>query len=64
MVKNAEDGTYLLGELVEPKTYYKLVLDSNGTISKIPFTVHAQRIPLRDLRRKIFNEHKKAGNKR
>ena len=61
MVKIVEVGTYLLGKLVEPKTYYKLVLDSNGTISKTPFTVHARRIPLRDLMRKIFNEYKEAG---
>lgn len=61
LVKEVEKGVYLLGDLIEPKTYQKLVLDKGGNIVKESFTVHARKIPLRDIRKKIFETHKKHG---
>ena len=61
MIKQVERGEYLLGELIEPKTYEKLVLDKDGTLKKEKFTLHARKIPMKDIRKRMFETHKKHG---
>lgn len=61
MIKQVERGEYLLGELIEPKTYEKLVLDKDGTLKKENFTLHARKIPINDIRKRMFETHKKHG---
>ena len=61
MKVKVESGEYLLGDLVEPKTFTKSVLDHSGNITQTTYTVHARRIPLDTLRIRIYKEHKKLG---
>ena len=62
MIDKVNSKEYLLGELVEPKSFEKFVL-VDGEIVKRTFTIHARRIPFKDIRKKIFEEHKKKGIK-
>ena len=55
-----ESGEYVLGDLVEPKTYTRLVL-VDGVITKKSFTVGARRIPLEEIRIRIYKEHRELG---
>ena len=43
--KKIANGEYRLGEIVAPKTYQKLTLDSNGNLKKECFTVSGRKIP-------------------
>ena len=61
MISKVKSGEYLLGELVEPKSYDKLVVQGDGTIVKKSFVVRARRIPLDLIREKIFKEHRMLG---
>ena len=61
MLSKVKEGKYLLGELVVPKSFVKTFLTNQGEILKKEFTIHARRIPLLDLRRKIFEDHKRLG---
>ena len=61
MMMKVESGEYLLGDLVEPKTFIKSVLDHSGNITQTTYTVCARRIPLDTLRIRIYKEHKKLG---
>lgn len=54
---------YLLGELVEPKTFQKSTVSHDGSIIKTTYTVHARRIPHNMIREKIYQEHKSLGTK-
>ena len=61
MVKLVKEGVYLIGELIEPKTFLKIVLSPDGDISTETFVVEGRKIPLVDLRKRIFEEHKRLG---
>ena len=60
LLKCIEEGKYVLGELIEPKTYTKVVLDSNDELNLKTFTVHG-RIPLDEICERIFHEHQELG---
>lgn len=45
-------GEYAIGELVVPKMYKKLVLNSDGTLQEVQFTVSARKIPLLKIRKR------------
>ena len=53
-------GEYLLGDLVEGKTFAKLVL-VDGEIKREFFTVEARHIPLEEIRSRIYKEHSELG---
>lgn len=46
-----ESGEYILGEMIVPQTYKKVVLTEDGTIKTELFTVSGQKIPVRHLRK-------------
>ena len=60
-MSNIESKTYLLGELVEPKTYTKVIVTPEGKLEKKTFTLEARRIPLKDIRIRLYEEHFKSG---
>ncbi|XP_068673704.1 uncharacterized protein [Montipora foliosa] len=47
-----EAGEYTIGELVVPKQYRKLILNSDGTLKEVLFTVSGRKIPLAEIRNK------------
>ena len=55
-----KEGKYLLGELIEPKKYKKYSL-VNGKVEEIDFTVSGRKIPLNEIRRKLYLNHLKSG---
>ena len=59
--KKIENGEYCLGEIIAPKSYQKLTLDSNGTLKKECFTVSGRKIPLVEIRKNLLDEHEKLG---
>ena len=61
MLKKVESGEYLLGELVAPKEMTKLVLTNDGEIKKVKFVISARRIPMNQIRKRIYEEHKLLG---
>lgn len=61
MIEKVNNKEYLLGELVEPKTHEKFVLTADGSVVKKTFTTEARRIPLKEIRERLFTEHKKKG---
>ena len=50
-----------MGEIVAPKTYQKLTLDSNGTLKKECFTVSDSKIPSLEIRKNLSEEHEEMG---
>ena len=50
-----------MDEIIAPKIYQKLTLDSNGTLKKKCFTVSGRRIPLLVIRKTLLAEHKELG---
>ena len=52
---------YLLGELIEPKSFIKTMVDSDGNISEKKVTVNARRILLESIRKRMYEEHKEMG---
>ena len=59
MKDNVKNGKYLLGDLIQPKTYEKFQLDKNGNIITSSYTVSGRKIPLNMIRRNIYEEHNK-----
>ena len=59
--KKIANGEYRLGEIVAPKTYQKLTLDSDGTLKKECFTVSGRKIPLLEIRKNLLAEHEEMG---
>lgn len=39
MLDGVQSGRYLLGELIEPKTYKKFMLDKTGEVKEVEYTV-------------------------
>ncbi len=62
LIKMVEDGTYLLGELMEPKTFTKIILKKGEIVTKT-FTVEGRRIPLDEIRIRIYKQHLALGNR-
>ena len=61
MDENVKSGKYLLGELIEPKEYKKFILNTDGKINEVTYTISGRKIPLVDIRRKLYNDHLKLG---
>lgn len=61
MLCGIETGVYQLGEVIEPKTYRKHLMDSSGQIITREFAVSGRKIPLSHLRKKILEKHIKLG---
>ena len=60
-VERIEKGEYLLGDLVMGKSYSKLVM-VDGDIQEKTFTIEGRRIPLEEIRMRIYKEHQELGN--
>lgn len=60
VLKKIESGEILLGSLIEPKKYKKIVM-KNGQISIEEFTVSGRCISMSEIRKKIFLEHEQMG---
>ena len=60
LLAKIDSGEILLGELIEPKTYTRIRLE-NGVLKKEQFQVHGRKLPLEEIRRQIFLEHKSLG---
>ena len=56
-----ESGEYILGEMIVPQTYKKVVLTEDGTIKTELFTVSGRKIPLSDIRGRTPKQHEKIG---
>lgn len=61
MQSKIESGEYILGEMIVPQTYKKVVLDKDGTIKTELFTVSGRKIPLSDIRDRTLKQHEKLG---
>ena len=61
IVERIEKGEYLLGDLVMGKSYSKLVM-VDGDIQEKTFTIEGRRIPLEEIRMRIYKEHQELGN--
>ena len=48
---NLEVGEYTIGEFVVCKQYNKLILNSDGTLKEVFFTVFGKKIPLAEIRK-------------
>ena len=55
-----ENGKYSLGDLIEPKTFKKLVYGEDGP-EEIDFTVCGRKIPLIDIRNQLNEKHSDMG---
>ena len=62
MAERVRSGEYLLGDLVEGKKYTRLVL-VDGEIIRKEFLIEARRIPMEEIRVRIFKEHQELGLK-
>ena len=49
-----QEGEYTIGELVVPKKYKKLVMNSDGTLKEVEFTVSGRKIPLTEIRKESW----------
>ncbi|KAL9977629.1 hypothetical protein ACROYT_G015057 [Oculina patagonica] len=56
-----QEGEYTIGELVVPKKYKKLVINSDGTLKEVEFTVSGRKIPLTDIRKRELDRLEKLG---
>ena len=61
MQSKIESGEYILGEMIVPQTYKKVVLTEDGTIKKELFTVSGRKMPLSDIRDRTLKQHEKLG---
>ena len=55
-----DNGTFLLGELVEGKVFTKTIATPEGILQN-DFIIHARRISLDDIRVRLYNEHLNLG---
>lgn len=56
LLKHIENGDILLGELIEPKMFTRVkVVD--GALKTEKYQVHGRKIPLDEIRLKIYKEH-------
>ena len=61
MQSKIESGEYILGEMIVPQTYKKVVLTEDATIKTELFTVSGRKIPLSDIRDRTLKQHEKLG---
>lgn len=61
MQSKIESGEYVLGEMIVPQTYKKVVLAKDGTIKTELFTVSGRKIPLSEIRERMLKEHEDLG---
>ena len=61
MQSKIESGEHILGEMIVPQTYKKVVLTEDGTIKTKLFTVSGRKIPLSDIRERTLKQHEKLG---
>jgi len=50
-----QEKNYTIGELVVPKKYKKLVLNIDGNLKEVQFTVSGRKIPLSEIRKGELN---------
>ena len=55
------NGEYRLGEIIAPKSYKKLTLQSDGTLKEEYFRVSGRKIPLLEIRKKLLDDHEQEG---
>lgn len=60
LMERIADGKILLGELIEPKVYTKMVL-RNGELTSESKKIHARKIPMDEIRKRMFMEHQNLG---
>jgi len=60
MEKKIEDGIYLTGDRIVPKTKTKLKV-SDETISEKSFTIEGRRIDMKKIRERIYHQHLQMG---
>ena len=61
MQSKIESGEYVLGEMIVPQTYKKVVLADDGTIKTELFSVSGRKIPLSEMRERVLKEHEDLG---
>ncbi|PFX15078.1 hypothetical protein AWC38_SpisGene20726 [Stylophora pistillata] len=54
-------GEYTIGELVVPKKYKKIVMNRDGTLKEVEFTVSGRKIPLTEIRKREVDKFEKLG---
>ena len=60
MREGVKSGKYQLGDLIIPKTFKKFCIDqSNGKIVEKEYTICGRKIPMDNIRKKLFEKHKK-----
>lgn len=61
IVGKVQSGKYMLGELIEPKSFWKYTTTSDGKIEKVQFTVAGRKIPMREIQKRMYQYHKETG---
>ena len=61
LLKKIKRGEILIGELIEPKCYIRIKF-KKGKIVKEKVEIHGRKLPLEEIRKRIFEEHKSLGN--
>ena len=60
LLKKIETGEILIGELIQPKTYVRIKLEKGQLIKEV-VEIHGRKLPLDEIRKRIFEEHKSLG---
>ena len=61
MIDGVKSGKYLLGELIEPKKFTKMILDQSNNIIEEEYVIYGRKIPLNTIRRNVYHKHMKLG---
>ena len=61
MKNGIQNGKYILGELIEPKKFKKIIIGKDGKVQEMDYTVCGRKIPLNIIRQQIFEKHFKLG---
>ena len=56
-----ESGEYVLGQMIVPQTFKKVMLRKEGHLKRETFTVSGRKIPLLEIRKRMLKEHESLG---
>ena len=58
IAESIRSGKYMLGELIQPKVFKKYTISRNGDIKETEYTIEGRKIPLHEIRKNMYNDHK------
>ncbi|KAK2549139.1 hypothetical protein P5673_030514 [Acropora cervicornis] len=60
-LNKVESGEFVLGEMIVPQTFKKVMLTKEGHLKTETFTVSGRKIPLLEIRKRMLKEHESLG---